>query len=267
MARIDPAFLPVLTDLARGLRELDVPFCLIGALVPELLLDSGSSRMTNDTDVTVVVDGIEEFDRLKRRLAEFKFAETGVPHRLRHRDGGFVDVLPFSADLAPDGRLELQQDLVMNMAGFQYVVPNAVPVSITPDLVVPVAPVPLYVLLKLAAFGDRQAPKDLASVHHCLRCYLEDDDQRYGLDHAGEGVPFEYTCAYLLGVDCQRFLDPAVRAAARAVLDRFETADSGVVRMILRENGRRLPEPASLNEVFQLFRWFRLGAGLSEAEV
>lgn len=262
MARIDPVFIPVLTDLAKGLRELGVPFCIIGALVPELLLDSGSGRMTNDADVTVVVDGLEEFDRLKRRLSDFGFAETRVPHRLRHQLGGFVDVLPFSADLAPDGRLELQQDLVLNMAGFQHVVPNAVSVSITPDLVVPVTPVPLYVLLKLSAFNDRKAPKDLASVHHCLRHYLEDDDKRYGLDHSGEGVPFEYTCAYLLGQDCQRFLDPAVTAAARAVLDRFESADSSVVRMILRENGRHLPERESLESVFRHFRWFRLGAGL-----
>lgn len=261
MARIDSALIPVLTDLARGLRELDVPFCIIGALVPELLLDSGSGRMTNDADVTVVVGGLEEFDRLKQSLVDFKFMETGAPHRLRHRDGGLVDVLPFSADLAPDGRLELQQDLVMNMTGFQYVVPNAVPVSITPDLVVPVTPVPLYILLKLAAFGDRKAPKDLASVHHCLRHYLEGDDRRYGLDHAGEGVPFEYTCAYLLGQDCQRFLDPAVTVAAHAVLDRFESTDAGVVRMILRESGHHLPEPTLLNEVFKRFRWFRLGAG------
>jgi len=257
-----PSLIPVLTDLARGLRELDVPFCIIGALVPELLLDSGSGRMTNDADVTVVVDGLEEFNRLKTRLADFGFAETRAPHRLQHREGGMVDVLPFSVRLAPAGTLELKDDFVLNMAGFQHVVPNAVPVSLTCDLIVPVTPVPLYVLLKLSAFGDRKAPKDLVSVHHCLRHYLEDDDRRFGLDHAGEGVIFDYTCAYLLGLDCQRFLDPAVTATARAVLDRFESADAGVVRMILRESGHHSPEPAALNEVFQLFRWFRLGAGL-----
>lgn len=262
MARIDPAFIPVLSDLARGLRELEVPYCIIGALVPELLLDSGSGRMTNDADVTVVVDGLGEFNRLKSRLADFGFAETRAPHRLQHRDGGLVDVLPFSVRLVPDGTLKLKDDFVLNMAGFQHVVPNAVPISLTPDLIVPVTPMPLYVLLKLVAFGDRRAPKDLASVHHCLRHYLEDDDRRYGLDYAGEGVPFEYTCAYLLGADCRRFLDPAITAAARAVLDRFESADAGVVGIILRESGRHLPEPASLDEVFQLFRWFRLGAGL-----
>ncbi len=39
MPRIEPFLLPVISDLVRGLRELRVDFCLVGALVPELLLD------------------------------------------------------------------------------------------------------------------------------------------------------------------------------------------------------------------------------------
>jgi hypothetical protein len=37
MPRIEPGLVPVITDLERGLRELSVPFGIIGALVPELL--------------------------------------------------------------------------------------------------------------------------------------------------------------------------------------------------------------------------------------
>lgn len=39
MPRIEAALIPVVSDLARGLRELGVPFGVVGALVPELLLD------------------------------------------------------------------------------------------------------------------------------------------------------------------------------------------------------------------------------------
>jgi predicted nucleotidyltransferase len=39
----------------------------------------------------------------------------------------------------------------LNVAGFEELVPNAVPVSVAPEIAVPVAPVPLYVLLKLVA--------------------------------------------------------------------------------------------------------------------
>lgn len=48
MPRLEPALLPVVTDLEHGLRTLGVPFAVVGALVPELLLDVRPARMTND---------------------------------------------------------------------------------------------------------------------------------------------------------------------------------------------------------------------------
>ena len=68
MPRIDPSLLPVVTDLARGLRELGIPFGIVGALVPELLLAARPRRMTNDADVTVVVDNLADFNTLKDHL-------------------------------------------------------------------------------------------------------------------------------------------------------------------------------------------------------
>ena len=34
MPRIEPSLIPVVTDLERGLRELGIPFGMVGALVP-----------------------------------------------------------------------------------------------------------------------------------------------------------------------------------------------------------------------------------------
>ena len=100
--------------------------------------------------------------------------------------------------------------VVFNMAGFGHVVPNAVSTPIEGGPNLPLAPLPLYVLLKLVAFSDRKAAKDLGGVLLCLEHYVEDAKRRYGVDHDGEGVPFEYTCAYLLGVNGQRFLDASL---------------------------------------------------------
>ena len=55
MPRIEPSLIPVVTDLEHGLRELGIPFGVVGALVPELLLDARPRRMTNDADVIVAV--------------------------------------------------------------------------------------------------------------------------------------------------------------------------------------------------------------------
>jgi predicted nucleotidyltransferase len=262
MPRLEPGLLRVLTDLERGLRELGFPFAIVGALVPELLLEARPARMTNDADVMVVIDSLADFDALKDRLADYGFSRTRSPHRLQHRAGGVVDILPFSEAMAPAGRLELEEGLVLNTAGFAHVAPNAIEVSIAEGPTVPVAPVPLYVLLKLVAFTDRKAPKDLGSVLHCLEHYLEGDDRRYDADHDGAGVPYEYTCAYLLGIDGRPFLDAPLRQVVTTLLDRFDEPDADVVRIAIAEKGRLYVDDEERTKAFDLFRWYRRGTGL-----
>jgi len=262
MPRIEPALVPVVSDRARGLRDLGVPFGVVGALVPELLLDARPARMTNDADVAVVVASLDDFESLKDRLADYGFARTRLPHRMQHPSGGLVDLLPFSDSIAPDGRLQLQEGLVLNMAGFRHVVPNAVATMIDDGPTLPLAPLALYALLKLVAFDDRKAPKDLAGVFHCFQHYLEDDERRYGAEHDGEGVPYEYTGAYLLGVDGRPFLDAELAAPVVKVLDRFSDADADVVGLVASERGRVVPTDDERAIIFDHFRWYRFGAGL-----
>jgi predicted nucleotidyltransferase len=262
MPRIEPGLVLVVADLERGLRELGIPFGVIGALVPELLLDARPPRTTNDADVTVVVQSLADFEALKDRLDDYGFKRTPRPHRMRHRNGGLMDILPFSEAIAPFGRLQLEEGFVFNMAGFGQVVPNAISTQIEGGPTLPLTPLPLYVLLKLVAFSDRKDPKDLASVLHCLEHYVEDDDRRYGVEHEGEGVPFEYTCAHLLGLDAQPFLDESLRRAVKTVLDRFTDPDADVVEIVAREQGRLIVEDEHRIEIFQLFRWYRLGTSL-----
>ena len=77
-----------------------------------------------------------------------------------------------------------------------------------------------------------------------------------------QGVPYEYTCAYLLGVDGQRFLDASVRQAVTAILDRFDEPDADVVGIATGEKGRLYVDDDERTKTFELFRWYRLGAGL-----
>jgi len=128
--------------------------------------------------------------------------------------------------------------------------------------ILPVAPLALYVLLKLVGFTDRKASKDLGSVLHCLEHYLDDDGRRYGVDHEGAGVPFEYTGAYLLGVDGRRFLDAPLRRTLPVLLDRFDDPDADVVAIAVGEKGRLYLDDEQRTETFELFRWYRLGTGM-----
>jgi predicted nucleotidyltransferase len=262
MPRIEPGLISILTDLARGLRELGIPYGVIGALVPELLLDAPPPRMTKDADVTVAVGSLADFEALKDRLADYGFARTRLPHRMQHRSGGLMDILPFSKAIAPEGQLQLEEGFVFNMAGFAHVIPNVISTRIENGPALPLTPLPLYVLLKLVAFSDRKEPKDLAGVLHCLEHYLEDDERRYGVEHEGQGVPFEYTCAHLLGVDGRPFLDESLSQAARGVLNRFSDSDADVIGLVAREKGWLAVDDEHRTEIFNLFRWYHLGTGL-----
>jgi predicted nucleotidyltransferase len=261
MPRIDGGLIPIVIDLERGLRELGVRFGLVGALVPELLLSVRPPRRTNDVDVVAVVATIHDFEAVKERLGAYGFSRTSAPYQLKHRNGR-VDILPVGGNVAPGGHLNLGDGLDLNMAGFDQVVPNAIEIPIEEGPTLPVAPLPLYVLLKLVAFTDRKAAKDLGSVLHCLEHYLEEDNRRYGIDHDGAGVPYDYTCAYLLGVDGRPFLDASVRQAVTVILDRFNEPDAVVVGIATGEKGRLYVDDEERTKTFELFRWYRLGVGV-----
>ncbi len=262
MPRIEPSLVPVVFDLERGLRELGIPFGIVGALVPELLLNTSPPRKTYDVDVVAVVAAIPDFEAVKDRLGEYDFSRTSTPYRLQHRDGGRVDILPVSEGIAPSGRLNLGDGFDLNMAGFEYVVPNAILIAIEGGPTLPVAPLPLYALLKLVAFTDRKAPKDLGSVLHCLEHYLEDDDRRYDAEFNGQGVPYDYTCAFLLGVDGRRFLDAPLRQAVTSILNRFDDPYADVVGLATGEKGRLYVDDEGRSQTFERFRWYRLGLTL-----
>jgi predicted nucleotidyltransferase len=217
--------------------------------------------MTNDADAVVAVETLEAFERLKEQLTKFHFAPTRLSFRLRHDAGGIVDVLPYSDALAPDDTLRLGTDLTFNVAGFGQLFDSAVVVD-TNGLAIPVAPIPLYVLLKLAAYKDRKAPKDLGSVLHCLRYYEEEAERRYGLEHDGQFVPFEFTTAFMLGQDATPFTEDALARVAAEVLTELSELDSVGVDHAAREEGRLHVEPEHQEEIVALFSWFQKGIGL-----
>lgn len=262
MRPLDPSLLAALRALVRGLEAADVKFCVIGALVPEFLLDEKPMQLTRDADAVVVLQSLNDFDLLKGTLATSGFRPTPLVIRMRHEEGGVVDILPYSHALAPEGTLELPGDPSFNVAGFDQLFASAVHFEIETGLRIPLAPLSLYVLLKLVAFSDRHQPKDLGSVLHCLRQYEEASDRRYGLEHDRTLVPFEMTTAYLLGLDGRPVQDASLRNVVPSVLDQLVDPGSSAVEIAGRTEGRLLLERDHRQEIVDLFRWFRLGAGL-----
>src|SRR5258708_3714389 len=206
---LDQSLLETVTALVDGLEHANVSYCLIGALVPELLLKTPPPRRTNDADAVVQVDTLEDFERVKNalELKPYGFVRTRGPFRME-RGAGKVDVLPYSEALAPGGLLHIPPSTPYNMLGFDKVHNAQTRVTIDGGPTVPLVTIPLYVLLKIVAYSDRREPRDPASVLHCLLSYEEDSERLYGVEHKGALVDFEMAGAYLLGLDGSALVDP-----------------------------------------------------------
>lgn len=261
MAPIDPILIPMLHDLTRGLNASGVAFYLIGGLVPELQLEERPPRLTNDADIVVTAHTRQDFDDIKKGLESQGFSQTPLPYRLRHASGGRLDLLPFGHGIVQDGKLVLDTDHVFNMAGFEHVASSAVNVALN-DMTIPSVPLPLYVLLKMVAFSDREQPKDLAGVRHVLRHYRSDDEECYGLEHKGLYVPWDYAAPFLTGRDGRPFITGSLDSTCAAVLDRIDDITDPLASVIIRELGLQVIDDEHVNELRQLFRWYRAGAGL-----
>lgn len=143
----------------------------------------------------------------------------------------------------------------MNMAGFDRVVGTAVEVTLTSGLVVPVAPLSLYALLKLVAYTDRKQEKDLEAVEHLLRHYAGDDERRWGLAHEDKLVEYDYGPAYLLGIDGTKFIAPDLSERLRPLLISLSEASTG---SLLPETDYEEWRPRRED----LFFWYRRGLQL-----
>jgi hypothetical protein len=158
---LDQSLLETVTALVDGLEHANVSYCLIGALVPELLLKTPPPRRTNDADAVVQVETLEEFERVKSalELEPYGFTRTRGPFRME-RGPGRVDVLPYSEALAPGGLLRIPPSTPYNMLGFDKVHRAQTRVTIAGGPTVPLVTIPLYVLLKIVAYSDRREARD-----------------------------------------------------------------------------------------------------------
>ncbi|GBE29221.1 hypothetical protein BMS3Bbin04_00233 [bacterium BMS3Bbin04] len=152
----------LLIALVKALVSEGVRYSIIGALVPELLLSHGLTAKTNDADVVLLVDSLNEFDEIKNKLKFYGFEESSVVHRMIWRRMNAihrVDLLPYGNNLVKNDLLVLGNSL-LNMVGFDKVAKHAVKVNINEDIAASVIPIPLFVLLKLVAYSDRRLVKD-----------------------------------------------------------------------------------------------------------
>ena len=246
------------------LSDEGLPFVIVGARAPWILVAGQTWRVTRDIDAVVRAPTWEAFERLAERLKALGFARAEAHHFVSPQ-GAEVDLVPYGEGVITDDTIMWPNGMVMSALGLEEAFAAAVEREIAPELRVRVVTAPALVILKIIAYQDRphERSKDLADLVDAFQRYEEDDGRRFELVGAtvdDAPIAFEEAGAYLLGVDAARLARPKSREVIRAFLTRFTDEYAGPVSRVLAEEKRIHSEDRRIH-VYRLFRVFTAGFG------
>lgn len=184
--KLDDASIHVIEAISEEANRLSIPFLIVGAAARDMLMHHyygvAIQRATTDVDFAVDVADWEAYQSLTASLINRGFEKTRQKQRLKADNHMLIDIVPFGAIADTNGDIQWppDQDVEMNVLGFQEAInaPVELKVKDTPELIVPVASVPGFLLLKLVAWGDRTAnlrPKDAIDIKFMIQKYASID--------------------------------------------------------------------------------------------
>jgi predicted nucleotidyltransferase len=257
-------------DLAEALRLLrdyferrQIPFALVGALVPALLLSSEiGARETRDADHVIRLDSWAAWETVIADLEKLGFARGRgeQEHRLYYRTAE-IDLIPFGISDGPDDVLIWPKSgNHMNLTGFADVFRYATAIEVTPGVMLPVVPLWLFAVLKVIAYLDRQFPRDLRDLVYVLEQYepIGQSSRRFDLAGEVEGVTYENAGAYLLGRDVQSNASAKALELVRDFTAQTTDEHHSLINVILRDENRLFSDERR-EAVFRLIASFRQG--------
>jgi len=150
---------------------------LVGAVCRDALhLEHGHTtalRSTDDLDLALVVDGLDQFDQITSQLHRTPSTAGTVRYLIA---GTAVDLVPFGEQVEdPDGTVTPREE--MSVFGFQDVIASAHSVSLRQKHHVLVPTTAGYTVLKLKAWADRSAAgqyKDASDLAAAMFWYQND---------------------------------------------------------------------------------------------
>ena len=257
-------------DLAEALRLLrdyfegkGIPFALVGALVPALLLSSEvGARETRDADHVIKLASWTEWEAVIADLVQLGFTRGRgeQEHRLYYKTAE-IDLIPYGVTTGPEEVLIWRKSgNRMNMTGFSDVFRYARPMEVAEGLTLPVVPLWLFAVLKVIAYLDRAFPRDLSDLMYVLERYesSEKESRRFEIASGVEGVTYDTSGAYLLGRDVRENAWDKAKALAKDFVEQIADEYHPVVNTILRQENKLDSEPRR-RAVFNLIEAFRKG--------
>ena len=204
--------------------RLGIHCFITGALARDLWiahhLGIETGRQTEDADFAMAVPNWEKFYALRKELldsGEYREVPRAPVHRLRHRNGIPIDLVPFGGVERRETRTIAwppDNDFVMSVFGFREVATHTVEVRFPGNAVGRVVTLPALALLKINAWADRHLrvpKKDAHDLRLIIRNYANanNTDRLYDENPYVVGSPSDYEAAgaWLLGKDIAQVLD------------------------------------------------------------
>jgi len=262
--------LKIEADLENALRLLrdyfvgkQIPFALVGALVPAILLSTEAGvRETRDADHVIKLTSWAEWEAVIADLVKLGFTRGRgeQEHRLHYKTAE-IDLIPYGITTGPEEVLVWRKSgNQMNMTGFSDVFRYARPTEISQGLTLPVVPLWLFAVLKVIAYLDRGLPRDLSDIIYVLERYESSGgkSRRFEIASGVEGVTYETSGAYLLGRDVRENASAKAASLVKDFVGKVTDEYHPAVNSILRQENQ-LDSEARRRTVFKLIEGFRKG--------
>ena len=248
----------------------DIDFLIVGAMARDLLLHYGHgvpiTRATTDIDLGVSVGSWVEFRKLRDACLKSGHFTSGRPgnHRLIHRGGVPLNLIPFGGVERDDGTIEWPEDnSVMGVLGYREARATATQVLLPDKILVSTVCLPMLAILKLMAWSERHTytpRKDASDLFLVLGHYLNNENtaRLYEVGaHLLEREDFDYEVAgaWLAGYDALQCVTKHSEQSRR-VLDAVENvllaeADANGNLRLVGEVGAKAPTALKLLSGFQ----------------
>lgn len=248
----------VVGEIVRVAEPLGITPLIVGAFARDLHLHYGHGietlRRTEDVDFALALPSWRAFAVLQDGLihtAHFSRSSEAA-HRLHHRNGLPIDLVPFGSVETPDRKIAWppRGDVVMDVFGFREAQASAFDVVLPGGVQARVVSLPALALLKLVCWRDRHyaSPrKDAYDLSLILRSYLPAGNEARLFDQfldwtQEDAFDYESAGARLLGHDIRALLDDEGAAMIGRLLG--EQADAQTPSRLPAEMSPRDPDRA-----------------------
>jgi predicted nucleotidyltransferase len=267
---LDPVSLEILRAVKASANELNIPVMLVGATARDIMLtylhDIPAQRATEDMDFALAVPTWEAFDDVTQRLtddARFVMSKSATNrvafHYSEKQPARSVDVVPYGAGGGSEVfRWPKNNDIEMNVAGYEDAARAAESVGMAADLSFDVATLPGLTLLKHFAWLDRRTAtsKDAFDLALILHTYADAGNlERLFGEEIGimEAVDFDLGLAAprLLGRDVASICSEATRGDMATLLSDTSLMDKLALDML---RAQRSDTPDATRSVLDQFR-------------